>query len=146
MILFLDIDGVLHEDPATAERAFCRRHLLWEFLLRAPAVSVVISSDWRLRHSLDELADLILAGCDNPSLRERFVGVTPFLPAQKCEYRGREAECLLWLKNAGKEDELWIALDDVHGNFGYGLANVVIVDHKIGLADADVNRLLALVR
>ncbi len=30
MILFLDIDGVLHPDPAMAEEAFCQRHLLWQ--------------------------------------------------------------------------------------------------------------------
>lgn len=145
MIIFLDIDGVLHTEPATAEQAFSQRHLLWEFLMQMPpTASVVISSNWRLRYSLDELVDFILAGCGNPSLRERFVGVTPFLPAMQYEYRGREAECLAWLKNAGREGEPWIAIDDVHGNFDRS-SNVVIVDYKTGLTENDVSRILALV-
>ncbi len=55
MILFLDIDGVLHPDPAMAEEGFFQRHLLWQLLSARTELKVVISSDWRTRHSLPEL-------------------------------------------------------------------------------------------
>lgn len=145
VILFLDIDGVLHPDPATADQAFCQRALLWDFLIEAPQVSVVITSDWRLHHSLHELADFILAG-SNQGLLDRFVGVTPFLPAMKYEYQGREMECLRWLADAGKQEEPWIAADDVPSNFVFGRPNVLITDYRTGLTAEDVAKLAILVR
>lgn len=142
MIVFLDIDGVLHPDPATAEQAFCQRHLLWELLKARTAVQVVISSDWRLHHSLDELADFILAGSDG-QLKRRFIGTTPALPSAKHEYRGRERECLQWLAESSFVGHSWFALDDVAGNFTYGSPHVLLTDYRIGITSSDINLLLS---
>lgn len=64
MILFLDIDGVLHpffprEDRTDAEN----QHLSYlphfaTVLRNFQSVRLVIASDWRKRHTLDELRDL----------------------------------------------------------------------------------------
>ena len=59
MILFLDIDGVLHPDPTTQEFAFCKSYLLHELIREFPNLKFVISSDWRKYHTLDELRELI---------------------------------------------------------------------------------------
>lgn len=145
MILFLDIDGVLHPDPATPDQAFSQRHLLWGFLEARPDVLVVISSDWRVHHSLDELVDFILAGSDG-QLRSRFAGVTPVLPGAGHEYRGRERECRQWLAESDFSGSPWIAVDDVHANFAFGSQNVLIADYRIGLTSKDVEILLQMGR
>ena len=56
MKLFLDIDGVLHSEPAFFAKAFCWRGILIDLLDARPHLEVVISSDWRLTQSLDEIA------------------------------------------------------------------------------------------
>lgn len=141
MILFLDIDGVLHPDPATAEQAFCRRHLLWDLLLVQTQIRVVISSDWRLRHSLPEMTELILAA--GPSaLAPRIIGVTPECPDARHVYEGRQRECLQWLADHAPAHP-WLALDDVAANFSYGSPHLVLIDHRTGLTPSDLKRVLA---
>jgi len=142
MIVFLDIDGVLRPDPSIAEVAFCRRHLLWSILSARPNVQIVISSDWRFHHSLAELAEFILRDGD-PSLKPRFIGMTPELPGARHEYQGRQQECLLWLNNNQPSDRLWLAIDDVAGNFTYGSPHLILVDHRTGLTLPDVERVLS---
>lgn len=130
-ILFLDIDGVLHPDPADESQAFCRREFLWELLEARPNLSVVISSDWRVRHPLPALVGRLLAGCTAP-FASRFIGVTPVFPELKHSYRGREQECLAWLLESGHQGE-WLALDDVAGNFQFGSPQLVLTDYRTGL-------------
>jgi len=141
MIIFLDIDGVLHPEPATAKQAFCRRHLLWEMLSARPRLRLVISSDWREHHSLPELTGLITSGGD-ARLSDRFIGTTPVIPGAKNEYRGRERECLHWLAESGFTDGQWLAIDDVAGNFSYGSPRLVLTDYRVGLTSQDVEHVL----
>lgn len=139
MILFLDIDGVLHPYPATEEEAFCNRHHFWKLLITLPHVRVVISSDWRLHYSLEEIKSFIFKGAEE-DLAERIVGTTPFVPEWKVEYRGRERECLMWLEK-NKENK-WFAIDDVGGNFSFGSTQVYLTDYSIGLTEYDVQILI----
>lgn len=113
MILFLDIDGVLHPDPPQPDQRLRSLPRLIEVLRDFPAVEVVISSLWRERLSLDELRELFPI-----DLRERVIGVTPiaqridgWLPAR------REGEILDWLEASGRGDEPWFALDDAGWQF-----------------------------
>jgi hypothetical protein len=140
MILFLDIDGVLHPDPAKAVDAFCRRYLLWKMLVARPQLRVVISSDWRLHHPLPELAAWITKG-GGEALAPRIVGVTPVLQGTRHGYRGREKECLVWLEENASES--WLALDDVASNFTFGTSHLCLIDYRTGLIEADVETLLA---
>lgn len=142
MIIFLDIDGVLHPDPATAEQAFCRRLLLIDLLSARPELQVVISSDWRLRISLPELTDLILSG-EAASLKQRFIGVTPALPGARYEYEGRQQECLQWLRDHAAANHSWLAVDDVAGHFTYGSPHLVLTDHRTGLIAKDIDAVLS---
>lgn len=142
MIIFLDIDGVLHPDPAMAEQAFCQRHLLWPMLSARPNLKVVISSDWRKRYSLSELADFITSGGDM-ALKQRFVGVTPVLPGALHEYRGRERECLAWLTQHSAGEQSWVALDDVAGNFTFGSPQLVLTNYQTGLTETDIDAALS---
>ena len=72
MILFLDIDGVLHPDPPQPDQRLRSLPRLVEILRDHPQVEVVISSLWREKLSLDQLRDLFPA-----DLRERIIDVTP---------------------------------------------------------------------
>ena len=108
MILFLDIDGVLHPDPPQPDQRLRSLPRLVEILRDHPQVEVVISSLWREHLSLDQLRDLFPA-----DLRERIIDVTPiseridgWLPAR------REGEILDWLEASGRDDEPWLAIDD----------------------------------
>ena len=108
MILFLDIDGVLHPDPPQPDQRLRSLPRLVEILRDHPQVEVVISSLWREKLSLDQLRDLFPA-----DLRARIIDVTPiaeridgWLPAR------REGEILDWLEASGRADEPWLAIDD----------------------------------
>ena len=108
MLLFLDIDGVLHPDPPQPDQRLRSLPRLVEILRDHPEVEVVISSLWREKLSLDQLRDLFPA-----DLRERIIDVTPiaeridgWLPAR------REGEILDWLEASGRADEPWLAIDD----------------------------------
>jgi len=108
MILFLDIDGVLHPDPPQPDQRLRSLPRLVEVLRDFPQVEVVISSLWREKLSLDELRELFPA-----DLRERIIDVTPiaeridgWLPAR------REGEILDWLETSGRAGEPWLAIDD----------------------------------
>ncbi|MEN1626605.1 HAD domain-containing protein [Pseudomonas aeruginosa] len=108
MILFLDIDGVLHPDPPQPDQRLRSLPRLVQVLRDFPLVEVVISSLWREHLTLDQLRELFPV-----DLRERIIGITPiaervdgWLPAR------REGEILDWLQAADRIDEPWLALDD----------------------------------
>ena len=113
MILFRDIDGVLHPDPPQPDQRLRSLPRLVAVLQDFPLVEIVISSLWREKLSLDQLRELFPV-----DLRERIIDVTPiaeridgWLPAR------REGEILEWLETACRIDEPWLALDDAGWQF-----------------------------
>lgn len=109
MILFLDIDGVLHPDPPQPDQRLRSLPRLINILRDNPHVEVVISSLWREHLSLEQLRELLFP----VDLRERVIDVTPiaeridgWLPAR------REGEILDWLEASGRAHEPWLAIDD----------------------------------
>jgi hypothetical protein len=56
-ILFLDFDGVTHPDPHEAEELFTRLPLIEEVLRGFAACMIVISSNWRDSHPLEEMRE-----------------------------------------------------------------------------------------
>ncbi len=138
MIIMLDFDGVLHPEPATAEQAFRSLPHLYSVLLARPAARVVVTSEWRKKHSEEQLKDLLFGRF--PSLMDRFAGVTPIIPECQFEYRGREREVEAWLQTNGKAN--WIGVDDVAGLYTHGSPRVVLIDYRTGLVSQDVARIL----
>jgi len=145
VILFLDIDGVLHPDPPQPDQRLRSLPRLVEILRDHPEVEVVISSLWREHLSLDQLRDLFPA-----ELRARIIDVTPiaeridgWLPAR------REGEILEWLAASGRADEPWLALDDqawqftqhrdrlIACTFYDGITDVIEAQLRQRLADGD---------
>lgn len=134
----LDIDGVLHPDPAFDGQLFICLPFLYEILMAAKTAKIVVTSDWRLKHSVDDLKSYLFASA--PSLLNRFLGVTPYLPNYKNEYRGRELEVLMWLSQHGNQP--WLALDDIAGHYTYGSPNLYLTNYKTGLTEKDQSAIL----
>ena len=98
----LDIDGVLH--PAQAG-SLIYMPVLEAWLRSNVAVDVVISSNWKDTHTLEQLRAFF--GVD---LRERALGATPNLPGHR-----REDEILALVEQ--HDIELWPAVDDREDGF-----------------------------
>lgn len=96
-VLMLDIDGVLHPGQSGT---LIYLPLLETWLRAHPDVDVVISSNWRETHALDELRNFF-----SIELRERVIGCTPVLPNST-----RLDEILFVVREYGITQ--WAALDD----------------------------------
>ncbi|MFZ6676222.1 HAD domain-containing protein [Undibacterium sp. Xuan67W] len=111
MILFLDFDGVLHPFSARhdQEQQFVHLPALEELLREFPTLQIVVSSEWRLRFSLNELR-----GFFSTDIAARIIGVTPEIQIRETTdilgSRFREIEA--FLIDAYSVNETWLALDD----------------------------------
>jgi len=143
MILFLDFDGVLHEDPCFDEaRLFARAPDLAQALEPFPEVRIVLSTSWRSQRTLEQMTQPL-----PPALRRRVVDATPLAtsadtPAALRPYR-RHAECATWLRAQGHEHTSWFALDDRPSLFAPHCEQLVLCDSNVGFVDATARRLQA---
>lgn len=138
MIIFLDIDGVMRGLDAPPDRfeTSCRMH--FETVLREyPNVQVVISSTWRLEHSLDNLRNLF-----SPDIAPRVSGATPDLSNQSLN--PRHAEVLAFL-NSLTEKSSWIVIDDKPAFFPAGTP-MVAPDPFVGFDGACADALRRLLK
>lgn len=136
MILFLDVDGVLHPAIcANDAELLCHRPLLEAVLQEVQHVEIVISSTWRESRTLAQLQALF-----SPGIGARIVGVTPqWQDLQDETTMGtyvRQAEIEAWLRQAGRTWEPWVALDDQPWLFRPFLPNLVRSDPATGLTEA----------
>lgn len=118
-VLFLDFDGVLHPffpraDLPDAENQHLSYVPRFAAVLRDhPAVRVVIASDWRKHHTLDELRSLL-----GPELGQRVIGTTPVLDKVGMDWTGhRQREAMAFLQAEDLIGVRWIALDDDPENY-----------------------------
>lgn len=127
VILFLDIDGVLHPqsdgESVSPERRFCCLPAIIEVLQDFPSVEIVISSMWRYYFELP-----VLRAIFPPEIERRIIGVTPLYERDEGMYTPalREDEILRWLKDTRRQHEEWIAIDDAGWQF---------IDHKHRLVE-----------
>lgn len=132
-ILFLDFDGVLHPDPPNSVAPLmCRAHLLQEWLSKNPQVSVVISSTWRLKQTLQQLQMFF------PGWGRRIVGMTPDIPQGNFQ---RQHECESWMRDHALPWTSWVALDDRVWNFRPFEKRLILVDRTTGLKPSDLRLL-----
>jgi hypothetical protein len=143
MILFLDFDGVLHEDPCfDEERLFARAPGLAQALEPFPEVRVVLSTSWRTQRTLAAMVQPL-----PEALRRRVIDVTPLVtssdaPAALRPYR-RHAECTCWLRRQGHEQTAWFAIDDRPSLFAPHCEQLILCDSNVGFVDATARRLQA---
>lgn len=144
MILFLDIDGVLHpffpraDLPDEENQYFSYLPRLETVIREFPELQIVISSDWRNSHSLDELREFFAA-----DIRSRIVGVTPKLERGAGDWTGcREHEAMAYFAASHDKSTLWLALDDDEPNW---LPNSPLVLCQDGFRDIEEKALRALI-
>lgn len=138
-IVFLDFDGVLNNDAwiySHSERGFGHidpsRVQLVNDLLHRTGAHVVVSSAWRILHSLPGLR----RGLAAKGFRGRIVGVTD----RAGHIRGHEIG--RWLEENGKRP--FVILDD-NSDMGALLPYLVKTDPNVGLIVADVERAVAVI-
>ena len=128
LLLFLDIDGVLHpHQRGTFEFVDNFQRLLDIF----PEASVVISSSWRLSHDLVELQR-----CFDEPYRHRVIGVTP-----SSADGDRETEVLMYLQQ--NPAEVYLAVDDDRRLFKTQPAWLHVVPASEGLNTQQITLLIA---
>ncbi|MGJ7535997.1 MULTISPECIES: HAD domain-containing protein [unclassified Variovorax] len=127
-LLFLDVDGVLHPvgaDYSFSSRFFSHLPLLEELLREFECVAVVISSDWRLAESIEQLQRYFSA-----DIRHRIIGATPQIDPNAAVHNRRQLEIQAWLEGNGRSDAEWAALDDWASHFEAGFERLVLTDPK----------------
>lgn len=128
-LLFLDIDGVLHPvgtDYSFSSRFFSHLPLLEDLLREFKSVDIVISSDWRLAESVEQLQRYFSA-----DIRPRIIGATPQIDPDAIVDCRRQLEIQVWLDGNGRSDAEWVALDDWPDSFEAGFERLVLTDRKL---------------
>jgi hypothetical protein len=118
LYLFLDFDGVLHPFYPLSDRPG-RESLRFSYLPRLeavlrdhPLVQIVIASDWRKLHTLEELRAFF-----SPDIAARVIGVTPLDPSSEYVTCRRQIRVEEYLEQNGLQGSSWIALDDEWDNY-----------------------------
>lgn len=144
MILFLDIDGVLHPFAARHSGSlFTSIEHLWSILERLPDLSVVITSTWRERHALPALVAMLTAR-GHERFAHRLISVTPDLSDESEYVPGtRQIEIEAWLAANALVGTRYLILDDIEGEFRPDCRSLHLVDGTIGLTASDVEAIVA---
>jgi hypothetical protein len=141
MLLFLDIDGVLHpHEGYSADLLLTKLPMLEDVLRVCPHVEVVISSTWRKTRTLQELKDLF-----STDIAPRIIGKTQewqeFQDEAAYGTYVRQAEIEQWLRDAGRPWEEWVAVDDQCNMFRPFCKNLLLTDSAVGLTTFDCDLL-----
>ena len=125
-VLMLDFDGVLHPGQSGS---LCHLPVLEAWLRQNGEVDVVISSNWRDSHTLDQLSELFAS-----DLQDRIVGTIPSF-FDGC----RENEILAYIRKYGIAR--WAAIDDRAEEFPTtGRNHLVATEYREGLNSGHLGR------
>ncbi len=123
--LFLDFDGVLHPNLATAQQRFARLPLLAE-AIADHRIEIVISSSWRFEWPIDRLRKLFPLG-----LQPAIVGTTGLAHIGR---HARWREITAYCAAAGISN--WRALDDARFEFPDPCAELIACEGSRGIERA----------
>ena len=123
LVLFLDIDGVLHPEGVGADLEFYHLDNFQTVLRQFPAVRVVVSSTWRLSMSLEVLRHHFAVDIQN-----RIVGVTPDLRSIHPPPGLRQRECKSWIER-NCPGSSWLAIDDRKSYFDDDCPFLFLIPH-----------------
>lgn len=128
MLIFLDIDGVCHPVNRSCGTFSCLKRL--ESVFRRYPVQIVISSAWRVDHSLEALR-----GFFSTDIALRTIGTTPdfTIPGFDLDYRCvREKEIDAWRRTNRREHDVWLAIDDCDWLFTPDCRNLLLINGQTG--------------
>jgi len=134
VLLFLDIDGVLHPVATRPDQHLVHRQRFEQWAAGHPDVQIIITSSWRQRYPL-----AVLKGLFSPAIGARIIGTTPRIYG--VPIRRRYEEILEWLKKNNGLGQSWLALDDSPADFPPGCAQLVCCDPAHGFDDAAAREL-----
>lgn len=136
MLIFLDFDGVLHPYPCKKNDYFCQISLFTSFFKRAEFTDIhfVISSSWRQHHTFKKLRSFF-----PPDFQTRIIGTTPIFPYRN-GIRGQEIN--IWRNDFQRQNEPWLALDDLIDLFDDSShSHVFLCNSRTGLIEHDLPQL-----
>mmetsp|Transcript_43562 Transcript_43562/g.97707 ORF Transcript_43562/g.97707 Transcript_43562/m.97707 type:complete len:246 (+) Transcript_43562:47-784(+) len=143
VVVFLDIDGVLHASDGI-QRFTERSMMALRYIVLHYNATVVLSSAWRRSPRTWALADAMLRS-------HGLAGVADATPDLKGSGHRREDEILIWLKR-NPEVCHWVALDDAdlapHSSPHRQLmmAHFVMTDPELGLMETGAARAMRLLQ
>ena len=126
-VLFLDFDGVLHDQAATLGH-FARAPALAAVLV-GKHVDIVVSSSWRFQHSIARLRELL-----PHAIASRLVACTGEAFAGR---HARYREITQWLQRSAPAAD-WRALDDSAWEFPSSCLNLIACNPSHGLQDLEL--------
>jgi HAD domain in Swiss Army Knife RNA repair proteins len=125
-ILFLDFDGVLHPLNSNRENLFCNVHYL-EKSLEVASCKIVITSNWRLTHSVDTMRELL-----PKKIGELIIGATDIAAAADHQ---RFVEIQSYLHTHIDSSPVdWRAIDDTPHDFPSECENLIYCDPYSGMS------------
>ncbi len=144
-LIFLDIDGVLNNNPWMAKNGFGTLDpfnvQMLVRLVELTDANLVISSDWRLYYSYEILCSRLI----NDGVPNRFLGATPCLETEgdnddKIVPRGLEIDA--WLKINSWQDSFCI-LDD-QSDMKPHQDRLILTNEDRGLVEIDLEKAILL--
>ena len=128
IICFTDWDGVLHRYRAHANEYFECLPALEEVLRSFPEVLIVVSSDWRKLHTLDELRVPFSA-----DIRSRLVGMSPCFSFEQYGEGIRFEEAQSYLREHNLDLDRFVAIDDIAENWVN--TGTKEIDHRLAVCE-----------
>jgi hypothetical protein len=128
-ILFLDFDGVLHPLNSTKERLFCNVRYL-EKSLEGASCKIVITSNWRLTHSIDMLRKLL-----PKKISELIIGATDITTGVRHRRFKEIQDYLNTYIDSSPVD--WRAIDDIPQDFPIECGNLIHCDSNFGMGSKE---------
>lgn len=146
MILFLDIDGVLHpNNQPDLLFVWVPRLAMW--LDAWPEVDVVISSSWRVHHPQDEMVEMLgsvigarVVGCTAWVRQERDDNVYPAAKTTVLTHE-RQVQVEAWMASSWNPERAWVALDDMPYLFEADCGRLVVCAGRQGISRENVQTL-----
>jgi len=129
IICFADFDGVTHHYYSLSRREpeqnglFIYLPRIEKILRDYPQVNIVIASEWRNHHPLDELRAFW-----SPDMADRIIGTTPLEPRGDTLIPGRrQRQVEDFIKERGLTGTPWFAIDDEWDHY-HADANLIRCD------------------
>lgn len=143
VLLFLDFDGVLHpyapwpHDEKVRAGYFQHLPRLENVLRDFSGVRVVVSSDWRRHHRLEDLRLFF-----SEDLRHRVIGTTSQESISAETSGSRQLQVEEYLRNHNLIGTPWIAIDDTSSNYFPQEERLVLCADMFGEQEEAVLRIL----
>lgn len=134
LVLFFDIDGVLH--PNQTESLELKDKLL-TLIDAYPNIELIMCSDWRVSSPLEWFEKRF-----GPALSVHFMGCTPVLDSKQEFRRQREVETFVNHFNVRR----FLVVDDRQDFYEPGFSNLVVTDTHTGLTEknlSDISNLIS---